>query len=177
MNSRMRKILKVGLSAIVIVGIFSSIFKIYYSVGVSMEPTIKNGEFILVKKVNYTPKRFDIVIIYDENGKEYLEKRLIGLPGDTIEVRKGVIFLNKKKLKDPFGKGKILIYLVDENEKPLRYWETGEWGNAGDPIVELTSHKEEKIPKGHVWVIGDNREESWYGMLKTKNIKGRVLFH
>ena len=177
MDTRMKKILKTGLLAIVIVGIFTSIFKIYYTVGISMEPTIKSGEFVLINKRNYDPKRFDIVIIYDEKDKEYLEKRLIGLPGDTIEVKKGIIFLNKKRLKDPFGKGKILMYLVDENEKPLRYWEAGEWGNAGDPVVELTSHKEERVPEGHVWVIGDNREESWYGMLKVKNIKGRVLFH
>jgi len=174
MTSSMRKILKVGLSAIFAVGIFTSIFKIYYTVGISMEPTIKNGEFILVNKTNYVPKRFDIVIIYDAGGKDYLEKRLIGLPGDTIEVKEGIIYLNKKKLKDPFGKGKILIYLVDENDNNLKYWNGPK---AGEDAVELTNHKEEKIPKGHVWVIGDNRKESWYGMLLIKNIKGKVLFH
>lgn len=152
-----------------------------YNHGVSMQPTVENGEWIIMQKKSsmgkeWTPDRFDVVIIDDAKG-ERLSKRVVGLPSDTVEVKKGIIYLNKKKLEDPFGKGKILIYLVDENEKPLRYWETGEWGNAGDPVVEMISHGEEKVKEGYVWVIGDNRTDSWYGMLRIKDIKGLAVIY
>jgi hypothetical protein len=65
-----------------------------------------------------------------------------------------------------------LIYLVDENDNNLEYWEGPE---AGQPVTELTNQKFKKIPQGYVWVIGDNRELSWYGLLKIKNIKGLVI--
>ena len=114
--------------------VFGYKYGFIYNHGISMQPTIKNGEWIIMQKKSsmgkgWTPDRFDVVIIDDAKG-ERLSKRVVGLPGDTIEVKKGIIYVNEKKLEDPFGKGKILIYLVDENEKPLRYWETGEWGNG-----------------------------------------------
>jgi signal peptidase I len=147
-----------------------------------MQPTLADGDWIILQKRSsmkegWTPDRYDVVVIDDVATGERLSKRIIGLPNDTVEVKKGVIYLNKRELKDPFGKGKILIYLVDENEKPHRYWETGEWGNAGDPVVEMTSHAEEKIAKGCVWVIGDNRSESWYGILPIKDIKGLAVIY
>jgi len=148
-----------------------------YSQGISMQPTIENGEWIIMQKRSamgegWTPDRYDVVIVNDAGSGESLSKRIIGLPGDTIEVREGIIYLNKRELKDPFGRGKILIYLVDENGNNLRYWDGPE---EGEPVIELTSHKEEKIEKGCVWLIGDNRSESWYGILPIKDIKGLAV--
>jgi signal peptidase I len=141
-----------------------------------MEPTFRGGEWVVVERLsslgkNWTPKRFNKVIIKDDNEK--LSKRIIGLPGDTIEIREGFIYLNKRKLQDLFGKGKISFYLVDENDNNLKYWSGPE---AGKDVVELENQKKEKVPKGFVWVIGDNRKESWYGLLPIKNITGKVLY-
>ena len=162
--------------------VFGYKYGFIYNHGVSMQPTIQDGEWIIVEKKSFwrekwKPDRYDVVIIDDKKSKERLSKRVIGLPNDTIQVKEGVIYLNTRPLEDPFGKGKILVYLVAENEKSLRYWETGEWGNAGDPVVEMTNHREEKIPEGHVWVIGDNRSESWYGILPIKDIKGLAVIY
>jgi len=150
-----------------------------YNHGISMQPTIEDGQWIIIQKRSamregWTPDRYDVVIVNDVGSGERLSKRIIGLPGDTIEVEGGVIYLNKRKLEDPFGKGKILVYLVDDNDNNLRYWEGPE---AGEPVIELTSHKEEKIKKGYVWVIGDNRSESWYGMLPIKDISGMAVIY
>jgi len=148
-----------------------------YNHGVSMQPTIEDGEWIIMQKRStmekkWTPDRYDVVIINDVSAGDRLSKRIIGLPGDTIEVNEGVIYLNGRELEDPFGKGKILVYLVDDNDKNLIYWNGPE---AGAPVVQMISHTKEKIKEGYVWVIGDNRSESWYGMLPIKDIKGLAV--
>lgn len=175
-NILKNKIFRVCLVLIIIIFPFSSKYRFVRNIGPSMEPTFRGGEWVVVERLsslgkNWTPKRFNKVIIKDDNEK--LSKRIIGLPGDTIEIREGFIYLNKRKLQDLFGKGKISFYLVDENDNNLKYWSGPE---AGKDVVELENQKKEKVPKGFVWVIGDNRKESWYGLLPIKNITGKVLY-
>jgi len=170
------KIFRVCLVLIIIIFPFSSKYRFVRNIGPSMEPTFKDGEWVVIERLsslgkNWTPKRFNKVIIKDNNEK--LSKRIIGLPGDTIEIREGFIYLNERKLQDLFGKGKISFYLVDENDNNLKYWSGPE---AGKDVVELENQKKEKVPKGFVWVIGDNRKESWHGLLPIKNITGKVLY-
>ena len=74
-------------------------------------------------------------------------KRIIGLPNEKITLDGEDIYLNGEKLKRD-------------------YWrQNGEYVDG-----EVT------IPDGHVWVIGDNRRYSWYGIIPIKNVLGRVLF-
>ncbi len=115
-----------------------------------MRPTFNDGEWAVIERrsslgKDWLPRRFDKVIITDK--KENLHKRIIGLPGDTVEIKEGLIYLNEKKLKDFVG-----------------------------GIVSNTNQKKKKIPEGYVWVIGDNREDSWFGALSIKNIIGKILF-
>jgi signal peptidase I len=143
-----------------------------------MQPTYLDGEWVVIEKKSGLPKgwepdRLDVVVILDEESGDRLTKRVIGLEGDTIEIKKGVVYLNDKKFEEPYGRGKILIYLVDENDNNLRYWEGAQ---EGEPVVELINEKAKEIPKGNVWVIGDNREASWYGTLPVKKIRGLVVF-
>ena len=152
-------------------------YQFTYNHGESMEPTHYDGDWIIVEKAKRLPKgwspdRFDVVVILDEDTRDKLCKRVIGLAGDEVEIKDGIIYINNDKLEEPFGQGKILVYLVDENDDNLRYWEGPQ---AGQPVTELINLKFKKIPEGHVWVIGDNREISWYGLLKIKNIKGLVI--
>ena len=74
-------------------------------------------------------ERFDIVVI--ETGDTYLIKRIIGLPGEIIEYKKGVLYINGKKMKDPYYKKN-----------------------------NTTDFESVKIPKGHYFVMGDNRSNS-----------------
>ena len=141
-----------------------------------MEPTLTNGEWVVIERSSslgksWHPKRYDKVVIKDENEK--LSKRIIGLPGDTIEIKEGVIYLNHRKLQDPFGRGRIGCYLVDENDEILRYFSGPD---IGSPIIKYVSQGKETIAEGHVWVIGDNREDSWFGLLRTENIVGKILY-
>lgn len=143
-----------------------------------MEPTYSNGDWIVVEKrqrlpKNWQPDRYDVVLVHDAETNDDLSKRVIGIEGDTLEIKEGIIYINNRKLEEPFGQGKILIYLVDENDENLRYWEGP---NKGEVVVEFINQKEKRIPKGYVWVIGDNREMSWYGELPIKDIKGLIIF-
>jgi len=178
MKNKLRKPLwLIAVCLFVVWAILGYKYQLTYNKGESMEPTHSDGDWIMVEKKErlprgWEPDRYDVVIILDKELNDKLCKRVIGIAGDTIEIKEGIIYLNEKKLEDPFGQGKILLYLVDENDDNLRYWEGPE---AGQPVTELINQKFKKIPEGYVWVVGDNRELSWYGLLKIKNIKGLVI--
>ena len=141
------KIFRVCLVLLVITFPFTLKYKLVMTMGSSMEPTLSDGEWLILEKKssldkNWFPRRLDTVVAKD--GKENIIKRIIGLPGETVEIKNGNIYINKKILNDPFG---------------IRY------------VPEQTI----MIPKGYVWIIGDNREDSWYGLMPIKNIIGKIL--
>jgi signal peptidase I len=72
---------------------------------VSMQPNLHEGEYVIVDKVSYVlhpPERGDIVVFSREGETEDLIKRLIGLPGETIEVNDGVVYINGLPLEEPY---------------------------------------------------------------------------
>lgn len=122
--------------------------------GDSMHPTLKNGEIMLLNKINYRfndIKRFDIVVVNEPDQK--IIKRVIGLPGETIEYKNNTLYINDKKVEEPYLKEET----ADFNLKELG----------------LT-----KIPKNEYFVIGDNRDNSKdsriIGPVKRKEISGRT---
>ena len=128
--------------------------------GSSMEPTLQNGDNLLVDKVSYRfrdPKRFEIIIFpYQYEKNTYYIKRIIGLPGETVWINQGKIYINGKILKENYGLATI--------EDP---------GDAATPI---------HLGKNEYFVMGDNRNNSTdsrfanVGLIKRKNIVGRAFF-
>ncbi len=121
--------------------------------GFSMLPTLQDGEFVLVNKLAYRvgpPARGDIIVFRSKTIVDLdLVKRVIGLPGDTVEVRNGKVILNGQVLSE--------MYI---NAAP-NY--DGVW----------------KVPDGYLFVLGDNRNDSsdshQWGYLPEQNIIGKAL--
>lgn len=134
----------------------------FYVGSESMVPTLQVWDRLLINKLAYDfeePERGDIVLFRDpEGGEEPLIKRVIGLPGDRIAVRGGRLILNGERQKESYVAGKTCI----------RYQpKTCSFG----PIT---------VPKGHVFVMGDNRAHSYdsrfFGPVVEENLIGEVLF-
>jgi len=142
-----------------------------------MSSTINNGQWVVIQKrkslgKNWSPSPYDVVVAYEsDKNSELLVKRVIGLPDDTIQIREGYIHINGKKLDDIYGHGRVLYYLVDEQGEQLHYWD-----KPSQPAVEYETHAEEIVPDKFIWVIGDNREDSYYGFIPTRNIVGKVIW-
>lgn len=117
--------------------------------GTSMMNTLHPKDIMILNKTAYLtkgPKRFDIVVVRLDD--EDIIKRVIGLPGEVIEYKDNVLYVNGKK--------------VEEKVKGL----------------ETADYKSEKIPAGSYLVIGDNREASYdgraFGFIKKNQILGRT---
>lgn len=117
--------------------------------GDSMNNTLKNGDNIIVEKLSYTfgdVERYDIIVFpyYDETrGREInLIKRVIGMPGETIQIKNGLIYITNDK-----GETKIL---------PDKYG----YYCDGKPMDGYMANEPVKIPNGYYFVLGDNRNRS-----------------
>ena len=128
--------------------------------GRSMMNTLNDGENLLVEKVSYRfsdPGRFDVIVFYPHgrDSADYYIKRIIGLPGETVQIKGKDIYIDGEKLEENFGKDPIT-----------------EPGMAEDPI---------KLGEDEFFVLGDNRtvsEDSRYeevGPVKRENIEGRAV--
>ena len=126
--------------------------------GRSMNNTLKNGEIMLLNKIVYKRhdiKRFDIVVIKEED--KYIIKRVIALPGEAIEYKDNVLYINGKKMDDPYANTK-----------------------TDDFSIEDVGHV--KVPGDTYFVMGDNRSDSLdsrypqVGVINKKQILGRTKF-
>lgn len=116
--------------------------------GGSMEPTIHDGEILLVNRMNSISnsyERFDI-IVFKKNKEDNYVKRIIGVEGDLIEYRDDMLFINGKMYEEP--------YLEEEREKLRDRLQLTE-----DFTIEEYLDSE-VVPEGHVFVLGDNRINS-----------------
>lgn len=115
--------------------------------GSSMMPTLHNQDRMIVSKFSYKigePERFDIIVFHAPEGKDYI-KRIIGLPGDTVEYKDDTLFVNGKSYEEDY----LDTYKQELIDGPLTEPFT---------IEEKTGKK--TVPEGHLFVMGDNRRYS-----------------
>ena len=162
---------------------FNSIFLVTGTTGDSMLPNFQKEYEILGK--NYFLKNDikygDVVIIesHKKTGGKNLVKRVIGLPGDKINIKNGIVILNKRKLKQT--KDGEFIYNGKKYKKNIEYisnvisYKILDDGNHyyQDYLSEIT------IPKNHYFVLGDNRDYSgdsrFFGTFHRSYIQHKVM--
>lgn len=117
----------------------------------SMYPNLKVKDGIIIIKKFYTLNRGDVVIFKRDGDNEVYIKRIIGLEGDTIEIKDKTLYLNNIPLYEPY------LYSDAGIDVPLHVVEEGEY-----------------------FLLGDNRYNSidsrYYGSISEKNIKGKAYF-
>ena len=129
--------------------------------GSSMYPTLEDGENLILDKISYRfrdPERFDIIVFpFEGDGKkEYFIKRIIGLPGETVQIMDGYVYINGEKLDSDIYGAEVMKYA----------------GRAEDPIT---------LGDDEYFVLGDNRNRSRdgryeeVGNIKRADITGRAF--
>jgi signal peptidase I len=144
-----------GLAASVIAFIIASfLIQVSRVEGISMRPNLHTGEYALIEKVSYrfhTPRRGDVIVFRSpvDPGKDYI-KRVIGLPGEMVEVRQARVYINGRPLVEKY------------TEEPPYYL-----------------FGPERVPKHSLFVLGDNRNQSLdshrFHFLDDDAIRGRAV--
>lgn len=157
---------------LVILGIILNLgYRKFKIQGESMVFTYGDGETLLVDKTVYKfikPERGDVIVFYDFAEDDFLIKRVIGLPGEKVQVIEGDIYIDGYLWVDEFSRVKIAKLLVGPENKPLKNWVTGE------NVYENDNMEFPILGPDEYWVIGDNREESWYGVVYENEIIGKA---
>ncbi len=146
----------------------------------SMENNLLIGDHLLVNKFVFAPtvasierallpidpiRRGDIIVFkYPEEPERDFIKRVIGLPGDTLELRNKRVYINGTMLNEPY-----VHYLVPPDEE----------GSGGEFDVRV-QYGPVTVPPGHYFMMGDNRDNSqdsrYWGFMPQEYIKGKALF-
>lgn len=170
------------------------IVQAYFIPSPSMETTLMVGDVLFVNKFLFgakipfihahlpairQPRRGDIVVFISPIEDSILVKRLIGIPGDTLQMKSGVLYRNGKALEEPYAQSLSPEFTEDSVTRgemralqlphyigpdPAHYLpDVHEWG----PIV---------VPRDSLWMMGDNRDRSrdsrFWGFTPRGNVRG-----
>ena len=158
-KEKIKKILK-ELYPYVVIVIVVVLFRTFIATpvrvdGSSMDTTLKNGDILILNKLDKSYERFDVVVVnvVIDGKTSKLVKRIIGLPGESIEYKKNELYINNKKIED--------VSTERTNNFSLK------------EICDL-----DKIPENQYFVMGDNRNNSrdsrdpQIGLIKKEDIVG-----
>lgn len=135
------------------------VFNVSTVIGKSMQPTLYEGEKLIINKISLSfgsPGRGEIVVLHDPSTgpdrKEYLVKRIVGIPGDIVEVKDRQLYVNGKQLEEPYTDTAIQ-----------------------DPDFDALT-----VQEGTYFVMGDNRhagaskDSRYFGAVAGSSIIGKV---
>ncbi len=158
----LKEIIKVVIiSAIIVIPIRYYLIQPFFVSGASMVPQFHNGEYLIIDEFSYrnnTPQRGDAIVFrYPKAPSQFYIKRIIGLPGETVQIKDGQVLIFNKE--NPMG------LLLDETG----YLQKGEITKGN---IDL------KLEYNQYYVLGDNRQASsdsrYWGVVDKKFIIGKV---
>jgi signal peptidase I len=169
--SRGRTILEYVVLAVVAVAVAlliqAFLVKPYRIPSASMEDTLLIGDRVLVDRISWRfsqPERGDIVVFHPPFDGPVLIKRIIGLPGDEISLNGGFVYINGKRLDEPY------VRRVNGHQEPSEPFSNGLPWSLQEPY---------KVPAGSYFVMGDNRTDSGdsreFGPIKRGQFVGRAF--
>ncbi len=146
----------VFIALLIVIPIRFFVFQPFIVRGASMEPNFENNDYIIVDQISYRfrdPQRGEIIIFFLENTNQKFIKRIIGLPGEKLEIKDNKISIEGQ--------------VIEESYIPLDYKE------IDDKVISLEQNQ--------FFVLGDNRPISWdsrrFGFVEKNNIIGRALIN
>lgn len=151
---RAKRVVTIAIAGMMLLGLFN-IFRPCQIEGTSMFPWFQTGDVVIINSLDTTPDRYDIVVFEKfHRGEEMLfVKRTIGLPGDIIRIVEGTIYIN------------------------------GEFCEEANKDILFNTHSLDGlfiVPEGHIFVIGDNRRDSYdsrrFGPVPQEDVVGVVQF-
>ena len=154
MNKRIKNVLSYVLVIIVALLIKMYVFSPIRVNGTSMYPTLNEGDIMFLNEIGYYingVNRFDIVVVKTDDDR--IIKRVIGLPGETVEYKDNILYINGEEVKEDF------THDVTHN-------------------FSLSEIGHDTIPEGYYFVVGDNRGNSYdsrkIGLVSKSQIKGKT---
>ncbi|RAP76884.1 signal peptidase I [Paenibacillus montanisoli] len=161
-----------AIAAILVLVIRYFLFAPFIVDGPSMEPTFYTGERLIVNKVIYDirkPQRGEVIVFHvPEEGRDFI-KRVIAVPGDKVKYEGDDLYINGKKVDEPYLKESI----AEANAQGEDFNNQG--ADRNFPNANFTT---DVVPEGTVLAFGDNRRNSkdsrMIGFISTKEIVGRA---
>lgn len=178
MSSKKKSVLRDWIESIIIAFLLAMVIRTFVVQAFkiptgSMRMTLQEGDLILVNKFIYgakvpffnfylpavrEPKRGDVMVfVYPEDKKKDFIKRLVGLPGETVEIKGGSIYINDKPADDPIF-------------KQIYYYNRGDFAAEGQKIM---------VPKDSYFVLGDNsvssKDSRYWGFVPKNNLLGQAM--
>ena len=163
----------------------------------SMKPTILEGDLVFVNKLAYdlkvpftlwrvgewgNPRRDDIVVFFSPYDETRLVKRIIGVPGDTLEMRENVLYRNGAPLRYEIAADHPFARELHEDSRAVVARESGE--DISHWVMGLPSRRAARsfgpvtVPAGQYFMMGDSRDNSFdsrfFGLVERKRIVGRT---
>ena len=156
MKSGMKNLLSYVVVIIVALLIKEYVFSPIKVNGTSMYPTLKDGDIMILNEIGYYLNglnRFDIVVV--NNGGEKIIKRVIGLPGEVVEYKDNILYINGEEIKEDFSHEITHNFTLSEINQTI-------------------------IPDDYYFVVGDNRPNSkdsrMIGLIHKSQIRGKTSF-
>jgi len=195
----------IGTALLIWIGLRSYLVEAFRIPSGSMENTLLVGDFLFVNKAVFggeleipltgihccrlpafdTPKRDEVVVfrsVEDSTPNLNIVKRVIGAPGDTLQMVHDTVMRNGHRLDEPYALHTGLSGPDDQYRAQMRAFQLPQYVGRDPDHYHPTTHDwgPVVVPPQHYWVMGDNRDESYdsrfWGFLPRDHIRGRPLF-